>query len=98
MTGPGDISIAIRIDLARHQEAAQTGELQERYARLIPRGRGVIILVASGFVNRQIAENLSISKITVKMHRRSAMQKPEIKSVAKITRAAETLDIQEWDK
>jgi FixJ family two-component response regulator len=49
--------------------------------------------VVSGFLNKQIAKELSISEVTVKMHRGSVMRKLEAKSVAMLTRIAEALDL-----
>ena len=44
-------------------------------------------------MNKQIANELSISEVTVKMHRGSVMRKLGAKSVATLTRIAEALDI-----
>jgi FixJ family two-component response regulator len=84
---------AIRVDQDRRQEMAKTGALRERYALLTRRERQVVALVASGLMNKQVANELSISEVTVKMHRSNAMQKLEVKSVAKLARMAEILDI-----
>jgi FixJ family two-component response regulator len=87
------VATAIRMDQDRRQEIAQTAQLQERYALLTPRERQVMALVASGLMNKQIANELSISEVTVKMHRGSVMRKLGAKSVAMLTRIAEALDI-----
>src|SRR5262245_17018932 len=63
------VATAIGTDQRRRQEVEQTAELRERYARLTPRERQVVALVASGFGNKQVAYELSISEVTVKMHR-----------------------------
>jgi len=88
------VAAAIRMDQRRRQEAAQIAQLQERYVLLTPRERQVIALVASGLMNKQVANELSISEVTVKMHRSSAMRKLGAKSVARLARMAELLDIQ----
>jgi FixJ family two-component response regulator len=88
------VSAAIRLDQGRREETAQIAELRERYALLTPRERQVVALVASGFKNKQVANELSISEVTVKMHRSSAMRKLRAKSVARLARIAEVLDIQ----
>jgi FixJ family two-component response regulator len=88
------VAAAIRMDQRRRQEAAQIAQLQERYVLLTPRERQVIALVASGLMNKQVANELSISEVTVKMHRGSAMRKLGAKSVARLARMAELLDIQ----
>jgi FixJ family two-component response regulator len=88
------VATAIRMDQRRRQEIAQIAQLRERYALLTPREQQVMALVASGFMNKQVAKELSISEVTVKMHRGSAMRKLGAKSVARLARMAELLDIQ----
>jgi FixJ family two-component response regulator len=66
----------------------------ERYTLLTPRERQVIALVASGLMNKQVAYELSISEVTVKMHRSGAMRKLRAKSVARLVRIAQALKIQ----
>jgi FixJ family two-component response regulator len=88
------VAAAIRVDQDRRQEVAQNAQLREQYALLTPRERQVMALVASGLMNKQVASELSISEVTVKMHRSNAMRKLGAKSVAKLARMAEILDIQ----
>ena len=88
------VAAATRMDQARRQEIAQTTQLRERYALLTPRERQVMALVASGLMNKQVANELSISEVTVKMHRGSAMRKLGAKSVVTLARMAEALEIQ----
>jgi FixJ family two-component response regulator len=88
------VAAAIRMDQGRRQETAQAARLRERYALLTPRERQVMALVASGLMNKQVANELSISEVTVKMHRGSAMRKLGARSVVTLTRMAEALDIQ----
>jgi FixJ family two-component response regulator len=87
------VAIATRMDQDRRQEIAQIARLRERYARLTPRERQVMALVASGLMNKQVANELSISEVSVKMHRGSVMRKTGAKSVATIARIAEALNI-----
>jgi FixJ family two-component response regulator len=88
------VATAIRMDQERRRESAQIAQLRERYALLTPRERQVMALVVSGLMNKQVANELSISEVTVKMHRGSVMRKLEAKSVAVLARIAEALDIQ----
>jgi FixJ family two-component response regulator len=88
------VAAAIRVDQDRRQEVAQNAQLREQYALLTPRERQVMALVASGLMNKQVASELSISEVTVKMHRGNAMRKLGAKSVAKLARIAEILDMQ----
>jgi FixJ family two-component response regulator len=88
------VATAIRIDQDRRQERAQIAQLQERYALLTPRERQVMALVASGFMNKQVANELSISEVTVKMHRGSVTRKLGAKSIATLARMAEVLNLE----
>lgn len=87
------VAAAVRADQSRHREVARIDELKQRYALLTPRERQVAALVASGLMNKQVASELSISEVTVKMHRGSAMRKLGVKSVARLARMAQILDI-----
>jgi FixJ family two-component response regulator len=88
------VAVAIRKDRDRRYEIAQIAELQEKYGLLTARERQVMAFVASGLMNKQVAEKLSISEVTVKMHRGSVMRKLGAKSVATLARMAEALSIE----
>lgn len=88
------VAAAIRVDTDRRQEIAAANALRSRYALLTPRERQVAVLVASGLMNKQIAYELSISEVTVKMHRGSAMRKLAANSVAGLARIVDALNIQ----
>jgi FixJ family two-component response regulator len=88
------VAVAIRKDRDRRQGIAQIAELRDKYGLLTARERQVMAFVASGFMNKQVAEKLSISEVTVKMHRGSVMRKLGAKSVATLARMAEALHIE----
>lgn len=88
------VVVAIRKDQDRRRETAQIAELQEKYGLLTARERQVMAFVASGLMNKQVAEKLSISEVTVKMHRGRVMRKLGAKSVATLARMAEALSIE----
>src|SRR6516164_1220644 len=88
------VAAAIRMHQGRRQEVAQIAQLRGQYLLLTPRERQVMALVASGLMNKQVASELSISEVTVKMHRSSAMRKLGAKSVARLARMVDLLDIQ----
>ena len=83
----------IAIDAARRAEAAVVRRNVERLGTLTPREREVLGEVAKGRLNKQIAFDLGISEVTVKLHRGNAMRKMEIASVAALIRAWETLPL-----
>jgi FixJ family two-component response regulator len=87
------VAAGIRMDQSRRQTATQVAELRERYEQLTPRERQVVTLVASGLMNKQIANELSISEVTVKMHRSSALRKLRTKSAAGLIRMVDALGV-----
>ena len=60
---------------------------------LTPREREILALVASGLMNKQIAAELGLAEITVKIHRGHIMKKMGARSLADLVRKAETLGI-----
>jgi FixJ family two-component response regulator len=76
---------AIRNALERSQRVmereAQIAALRRSYASLTPREREVMVLVASGLLNKQVGSELGISEITVKAHRGQVMRKMKADSL-----------------
>lgn len=87
------IQLGIERDRTRRQEAAIVSELQERYGALTPRERHVMAHVVTGRLNKQIAADLDLSEVTVKVHRGQVMRKMLAKSVADLVRMADKLGV-----
>jgi FixJ family two-component response regulator len=85
------VADALERDQARRVAATGTSDLRARHATLSPREREVMELITAGRMNKQAAWELGLSEITVKIHRRAAMQKMGAKSLAELVRMAETL-------
>ena len=85
------IHAAIERDRARRRDAASLAVLQARYDELTQRERQVMKLVVAGRVNKQIAAELGLSLVTVKVHRGQVMRKMLVKSVAELVRMADRL-------
>jgi len=85
------VHAAIERDRARRHEAAGAAQFQARYRELTEREREVMALVVSGRQNKQIASELGVSVVTVKVHRAQVMRKMEVKSVAELVRIADRL-------
>ncbi len=66
---------ALSIDRKRLAQVAGLEELRSRFRKLTPREREVMELVVAGKLNKQIAGDLSLSEITVKVHRGQVMRK-----------------------
>lgn len=75
----------------------QVGELSSRFESLTPRERQVLELVVTGMLNKQIAYELGISEVTVKIHRGQVMHKTRAQSVAELVRLAERVGIRPTD-
>jgi FixJ family two-component response regulator len=85
------IHAAIERDRARRREAAHLAALRARYEELTEREREVMKLVVTGRANKQIAAELGLSEVTVKVHRGQVMRKMSAKSVAELVRMADRL-------
>lgn len=87
------VAMAIERDRKRRVDAKALSDLQGLFAILTPREREVLALVAAGLMNKQIAAEIGIAEITVKIHRAHVMKKMGAKSLADLVRMAEMLGI-----
>ncbi len=85
------VAAALDRDRAQRAEGGKLDTLKAAYATLSPRERQVMALVAAGKMNKQVAGDLSLSEITVKIHRGAAMRKMGAKTLADLVRMAEAL-------
>jgi FixJ family two-component response regulator len=82
-------AIARDRDLRKHR--AELTETRTRFASLTPRETEVLNLVVAGLLNKQIADQLGTSELTVKTHRAHVMEKTKADSLAHLVRMAEML-------
>jgi FixJ family two-component response regulator len=87
------VAIAIERDRARRKEQKLVAELRAVFETLTTRERDVLALVASGLMNKQIAAEIGLAEITVKIHRGHLMRKMGARSLADLVRMAEMLGI-----
>jgi FixJ family two-component response regulator len=87
------VVMAIERDRKRREVEKVVVNLQTLFETLTSREREVLALVATGLMNKQIAAELGLAEITVKIHRGHIMKKMGARSLADLVRKAETLGI-----
>jgi FixJ family two-component response regulator len=85
------VSVAIDRDISRRSASSVAAEVEELAGSLTPREYEVMESVVAGRMNKQIAHQLGVSEITVKVHRSRVMQKMRVTSVADLVRKVELL-------
>ncbi|MGY2848956.1 FixJ family two-component response regulator [Bradyrhizobium sp. USDA 4518] len=85
------VAAAIEKDVSQRAAARRITQHAARFATLTPREREVLGEVARGRLNKQIAFDLGISEITVKLHRGNATRKLQATSVGDLIRIWEAL-------
>jgi FixJ family two-component response regulator len=85
------VSTAIDRDRQRRTAEDDTAEIMTRFATLSPREQQVMMLVTAGRLNKQVAGDLAISEVTVKIHRGAAMRKMGAHTLADLVRMADAL-------
>jgi FixJ family two-component response regulator len=92
-----DLLDAVQVGLDKDRERREIDKTlsaaRERYASLTPREQQVITLVTAGLMNKQIAAEIGVSEISVKVHRGNLMRKMEVKSLAELVRLADLLGL-----
>jgi FixJ family two-component response regulator len=85
------IQKAIASDRALRKERQELNEIRAGFETLTPREREVLDLVVAGLLNKQIADQLGMSELTVKTHRAHVMEKTHADSLAHLVRMAEKI-------
>lgn len=87
------VQIALERDRARRADNQALLEVRAHFELLTPREQQVIGFVTAGLMNKQIAAELGVSEITVKVHRGSVMKKMKARSLADLVRMADALGL-----
>jgi len=83
----------IELDRKRRAEDAALAQLQARWQSLTPGEQAVARLVVQGLLNKQIAAELHLSEITIKVRRSHLMRKMQVRSLAALVRVMESLQV-----
>jgi FixJ family two-component response regulator len=87
------IQLGLSRDRARRENEEALIALRQRFASLSPREREIMIEVARGRLNKQIAGDIGIAEATVKVHRSRLMRKMKAHSLLALSRMAEKLQL-----
>ncbi len=87
------VAAAIERDRSRRKDEQRLSDVRARFDSLTVREREVMGLVTAGLMNKQIAGELGLSEITVKIHRGHVMRKMAARSLADLVRMAEVLGV-----
>ena len=90
------IEQAFALDRARRKEDTILDLIRARINSLTAREREVMAMVTAGLLNKQIAGELNLSEITVKMHRRQVMEKMQAGSLAELVKKCERVKEPSW--
>ena len=91
------VAAALSRDDVRRQSESEVAAVRARYETLTPRERQVADLVTDGLLNKQVAGELDLSEVTVKIHRGTMMKKmsasslPDLVKMIQVLRAAGVL-------
>ena len=87
------VQIGLEQDRARRSRAGDISKLRASFDALTPREQEIMGYVTAGLMNKQIAGELKVSEITVKVHRGNVMRKMNAKSLAELVRMADALGV-----
>jgi len=87
------IQLSLERDRVRRQQEREITDLKRKFESLTAREKELLALVISGKPNKQIADAIGTSEVTVKVHRANLTRKMQAESLADLVRMAGRLDI-----
>jgi FixJ family two-component response regulator len=87
------VRLGLERDRVRRIGEKAVAEVRAKFASLTAREREVMALVTAGLMNKQIAGEMKLAEITVKLHRGNVMRKMDAKSVADLVRMADLIGV-----
>lgn len=85
------VTSALKVDRTRRASQETLAEVESKYQSLTAREQQVMSLVARGLLNKQIAGELGISEVTVKIHRGLVMRKMGARTLPDLVRMSDAL-------
>ena len=85
------VTVALDLDRRRREDEKNLSTLRSRFESLTNREQEIMGYVTSGLMNKQIAHEVGLAEITVKIHRSNVMRKMGAKTFAELVRMAEML-------
>jgi FixJ family two-component response regulator len=87
------VNVGLARDRTRREDEETLSALRARFEVLTPRERAILIQVAEGRLNKQIAGEMGITETTVKVHRSNLMRKVKAASLAELCRMVDKLKV-----
>jgi FixJ family two-component response regulator len=87
------VRLGLERDRVRRESERAIADVRGKFASLTAREQEVMGFVTAGLMNKQIAGEMRLAEITVKLHRGSVMRKMDAKSVAELVRMADIVGI-----
>lgn len=87
------VRLALEQDRARRRDEKEIAEARAKFTAITPREQEVMGWVTAGLMNKQIAAEMKLAEITVKLHRANVMRKMGARSLADLVRMADMVGI-----
>jgi FixJ family two-component response regulator len=87
------VLLALQRDRTKRQAERANAQIRANFESLTPREREVMVFVTTGLMNKQIAAEMGLAEVTVKLHRGNLMRKMNARSLAELARIAQILGI-----
>lgn len=85
------VASALKVDRKRRASQEMLTDIESKFQSLTSREQQVMLLVTAGLLNKQVAGDLGISEVTVKIHRGSVMKKMGARTLPDLVRMADAL-------
>ena len=87
------VNVALERNLEDRTQEQRSQDLRTRFNTLSDRERSIMSMVTAGLLNKEVAAEIHLSEVTVKVHRHNLMAKMGVKSFAELVRMADVLGV-----